>query len=258
MIRFIASDMDGTILQNKAQHVPVTTIEAISRLVDRGMLFAPASGRQIESLKKLFEPIADRLVYISENGAFVKYKDTIINKMPIERKLALEIMEDIDSIENCEVLASGEHFAYIRPKSKEYLRRMTEVVNYEIRLIERFEDIDEDIIKVSVCDLSGIKNSVDHFHNTWDDKASVAVSGDLYLDFTAPGVNKGVGVKKIQEYFGITPQECMAFGDNYNDIEMLESVAHSYAMQNAVDEIKKHAVNVTPSVESILKLLLKS
>lgn len=47
----------------------------------------------------------------------------------------------------------------------------------------------------------------------------------------------------------------MAFGDNYNDIEMLESVTHSYAMENAVDEIKRHAANVTPSVESVIRKL---
>ena len=112
MIKFIASDLDGTILQNKAQHVDDTTMQVIRQLVDKDMLFAPASGRQRESLKKLFAPVADKLVYISENGALVSYKDTIINKMPIERSLAMDMIADIDSIENCEVLASGEHYAY--------------------------------------------------------------------------------------------------------------------------------------------------
>lgn len=255
MIKFIASDLDGTILQNKAQHVDDTTMQVIRQLVDKDMLFAPASGRQRESLKKLFAPVADKLVYISENGALVSYKDTIINKMPIERSLAMDMIADIDSIENCEVLASGEHYAYIRPKSELFLNRMTKVVNYETRIVKSFDEIDEDIIKVSVCDISGIDNSQKHFHDMWGDKASVAVSGDLFLDLTANGVNKGVGIKKIQEYFGLSADECMAFGDNYNDIEMLESVTHSYAMENAVDEIKRHAANVTPSVESVIRKL---
>ena len=45
MIKFIASDLDGTILQNKAQHVDDTTMQVIRQLVDKDMLFAPASGR---------------------------------------------------------------------------------------------------------------------------------------------------------------------------------------------------------------------
>ncbi len=258
MIKFIASDLDGTILQNKAQHVDESVLDVIGSLVKKGVLFAPASGRQIESLKKLFAPVADELVYISENGALVKYKNTVINKMPIERKLAMEMIADVDSVENCEVLVSGEHFAYIRPKSETFLHRMTKVVNYETKIVKRFEDIDEDIIKVAVCDLSGIVNSREHFFDGWADKASVAVSGDLFLDMTAQGVNKGVGIKKIQEFFGLKADECMAFGDNFNDVQMLESVGYSYAMQNAVDEIKAHAANVTDSVEKILRQVDKN
>lgn len=253
MIKFIASDLDGTILQNKAQHVEESTLEVIGRLVRNGMLFAPASGRQLESLKKLFAPFADSLVYISENGALVKYKDTIISKTPIERKLALEIINDTDSLENCELLVSGEHFAYIRPKTEAFRHRMTKIVNYETIELAGFEDIKEDIIKVAVCNLTGISNSKEHIFEKWADKATVAVSGEIFLDITSKGANKGAAVKKIQEYFGLSPDECMAFGDNFNDIQMLESVTDSYAMQNAVDEIKAHAAYVTDSVEKVLR-----
>ena len=45
----------------------------------------------------------------------------------------------------------------------------------------------------------------------------------------------------------------MAFGDNYNDIEMLDNVGHSYAMERAVEDIKKHAKYITKSVEMTLK-----
>lgn len=255
MIKFIASDLDGTILQNKAQFVDEKTMEIISKLVGKGMLFAPASGRQLESLKKLFAPVCQDLVYISENGALVKYKDTIINKMPIDRKLAMEIIKDVDEFPNCELLVSGQHFAYIKPKTEFFLNRMTKVVNYETIQVNDFEEIDEDIIKVAICDVSGIVHSQEHFLSKWSDRASVAVSGELFLDITAKGVNKGVAIEKIQSYFGISKDECMAFGDNFNDIEMLERVTHSYAMENSVDEIKKHANNVTDLVRNVLEEL---
>lgn len=256
MIKFIASDLDGTILQNKAQHIDTSTLEVIGRLVEKGMLFAPASGRQLESLKKLFAPFADSLCYISENGALVKYKDTIISKTPIERGLAMNIIDHVDSLENCELLISGEHFAYIRPKTEAFRHRMTKVVNYETIELTRFDEIDEDIIKIAVCNLSGISNSQEHIFAKWEDKAMVAVSGEIFLDITDKGANKGNAVKQIQKYFGLLPDECMAFGDNFNDIQMLESVTHSYAMQNAVDEIKTHAAYVTDSVEKVLREFL--
>lgn len=253
MIQFIASDLDGTILINGAQKVNQSTIEVIGQLVDAGIYFAPASGRQIVSLKRLFEPVSDKLVYIAENGALVEYQGEVIGKTPIDRKLAMEIIEDVLSVENCEVLVSGQHTAYIKPKSDEYYYRMTQVVNYKTTLVENFSDIEEDILKIAVCDLSGIEHSKAHFFEKWADKTSTAVSGSLYLDFTKKSVSKGRAVEQIQDYFGLSGKECMAFGDNFNDISMLDKVYYSYVMQGACDEVKAHGRHVTDSVERTLR-----
>lgn len=256
MIKFIASDLDGTILQNKAQSVDESLFAVIEQLIDRGFVFAPASGRQCESLRRLFEPIKDKLMYIAENGALVTYKGEVIAKETIERDLANEIIRDVYEHENCEVLVSGEHTAYIKPKTEEYLHRMTKVVKYKTTIVDDFDSIDEDILKIAVCDLSGIEHSAEYFHKRWDGKVLVAVSGDQYLDFTDLKVNKGNAVRMIQKYLGITADECMAFGDNYNDVEMLKAVTNSYVMDNAVDEIKAYGRFGTDSVEKTLRELL--
>lgn len=253
MVKFIACDLDGTLLLNGAQSVDESAIQYIDRLVESGVIFAPASGRQITSLKRLFEPISNKLAYIAENGALVEYRGETIGKTPMDRKLALEIIEDVIAQPNCEVLVSGEHTAYIKPKSEEYHYRMTKVVNYHTTLVDKFTDIDEDILKIAVCDMSGIKNSKGHFINKWSDRASVLVSGELYLDFMDSAVNKGRGIEQIQKYFGLKPEECMAFGDNYNDIAMLDKVYYSYVMEKAASDVKKHGRFVTGWVEGTLR-----
>lgn len=253
MIKFIASDLDGTILRNGAQKVDASTLDIISKLTDAGKYFAPASGRQIVSLKRLFEPVSDRLVYISENGALCEYKDEVIAKTVMDRKLAMDIIEDVYEQPNCEVLISGQHTAYIKPKTEEYHYRMTKVVNYKTTLVDKFSDIDDDILKIAVCDMSGINNSKDHFFEKWKGQASIAVSGELYLDFMESSVTKGKAIRQIQEYFGFTPDECMAFGDNYNDIDMLDSVTHSYVMEKAVEDVKKHGKHITDWVDRSLR-----
>ena len=253
MVKFIACDLDGTLLLNGAQSVDESAIQYIDRLVESGVIFAPASGRQITSLKRLFEPISNKLAYIAENGALVEYRGETIGKTPMDRKLALEIIEDVIAQPNCEVLVSGEHTAYIKPKSEEYHYRMTKVVNYHTTLVDKFTDIDEDILKIAVCDMSGIKNSKDHFINKWSDRASVLVSGELYLDFMDSAVNKGSGIEQIQKYFGLKLEECMAFGDNYNDIAMLDKVYYSYVMEKAASDVKKHGRFITGWVEGTLR-----
>lgn len=253
MIKFIASDLDGTLLLNGAQEVDRSFFDVIDKISYKKCIFAPASGRQMVSLQRLFAPVAGELLYIAENGALVKYKDETIAKTPIDRKLAMDIIEDVINMPNCEVLVSGEKTAYIKPKSDEYRYRMTKVINYHTTLVDDFSQIDEDILKVAVCDLSGIVNSKDHFMSKWRDLSAVTVSGDLYIDFMDKSVNKGMAVKQVQQYFGITKDECMAFGDNFNDIEMLDEVTYSYAMEKAVSEVKAHANYITANVEKILR-----
>ena len=253
MIKLVASDLDGTLLLNGAQSVEDSMFETIGRLLDRGILFAPASGRQMTSLKRLFAPVAEELVYIRENGALVSYKGKTIAKTPMKRKLALEIIEDVLAQDYCEVLVSGEKTAYIKPKTKEYHDRMTKVVNYHTTLVSDFSEIQEDILKVAVCDLSGIEHSKEHFFKRWGNEAAAVVSGSLYLDFMDLKVSKGNAMKQIQQSMNILPEECMAFGDNYHDIPMLDSVGHAYVMEKAVDDIKKHSQFITANVEYTLK-----
>lgn len=255
MIKFIASDLDGTILRNGAQSVDASLIKVVDILLDNGILFAPASGRQITSLKRLFEPISKRLVYVAENGALVEYQGEVIAKTPMERQLALDLINDFVKLPNCEALVSGQHTAYIKPKSEAFRHRMTKVVNYHTTEVERFEDIEEDILKVSVCDMSGIVNSQEYLLKTWgsNEKLSAAVSGALFLDFMDAKVSKGDAIEKIQKHFDITPRECMAFGDNYNDISMLDAVEESYVMEKAVEDVKKHGKYITEWVEETLR-----
>lgn len=139
------------------------------------------------------------------------------------------------------------------PKTEEYLIRMTKVVQYKTTIIKSLDEIQEDILKVSVCDLSGIANSEKYFADKWSDKAAAAVSGDQYMDFMDLCVSKGDALKKVQKIYGIDRSECMAFGDNYNDCEMLKQAEFSYAMTSAADDIKKNALYVTDSVEKILR-----
>ena len=87
----------------------------------------------------------------------------------------------------------------------------------------------------------------------WEGQASIAVSGDLYLDFMESSVTKGKAMRQIQEYFGLSKDECMAFGDNYNDVDMLDSVTHSYVMSTAAEDIKKHGRYITDWVEKSLR-----
>ena len=67
MIKLIASDLDGTLLQNGSTEVPREIFELIIKLKEKGIIFAAASGRQYYSLRNLFGPVRDDIAYICEN-----------------------------------------------------------------------------------------------------------------------------------------------------------------------------------------------
>lgn len=254
-IKLVASDLDGTLLLNGAMKLDDMSVDVINKITDMGILFAPASGRTAISLSKLFACVKNDLIYICENGALVRYKGENISKSPMRRDISIEIMKDIYSMPNCEVLISGENTAYLLPKSEAYVKRMREVVKNDVTIIKNFTDITEDVIKVSVCDMSGIANSREHFEKKWADKIQVAVSGQLYLDFNEIGVNKGMALKTIMDKFSINQEETAAFGDNYNDIELLSVAGNSYVMETAADEVKRYGKKVVSNVAKTLSTL---
>lgn len=255
-IKFIASDLDGTLLLNGAQKVSEELVPLIKKLNEKGIIFCAASGRQYPNLRRLFGEAADELMYICENGSVIIYKDRLIDKTPMDVTLGREIIRAITGVEQCEVLVSGERTSYLKPKTESYLIRMRDIVRNDIMLVDDLEHIDEDYVKISVYDPTGIANSQEYFLSAFEGRAQSCVSGKQWLDYTAQGVNKGSAIRTIQKIMGFKPEECMAFGDNFNDIEMFQSVGYPIVMRQAVPEVKSHAEYVTDRVEDSLRAVL--
>ena len=74
MIKLIASDLDGTLLLNKAQTLPDDLFPLIRELNELGIRFVAASGRQYPNMKRLFAPVASDISFICENGALAVEK----------------------------------------------------------------------------------------------------------------------------------------------------------------------------------------
>ena len=83
-------------------------------------------------------------------------------------------------------------------------------------------------------------------------------SGFAWVDFIPFETNKAKGLREYQKLLGIRPEECLVFGDEYNDIAMLESVPYSFAMAHAKPGVKKAASYQTERVEYILKKLIRA
>ena len=257
MLKLIASDIDGTLLQNGEKELSGQAVNQIKQLKEMGILFAAASGRQYAILRRLFEPVKDDIAYICENGAMVMYKGKILHKDVFDRVLAEEIMHSILNREDMEIIVSGEKSYYIQPKRKSFAEYMLQSVKGNVTVIDNILEVQEDILKISMYRESGLEETLPYWKNLFGDKATVVTSGHAWLDMMPISVDKGNGIRVLQKYFLISADNCVAFGDNLNDLEMLHEVTYSFAMSNGKEEVKEIAKYETERVETVLEKIMK-
>lgn len=254
MIKLVASDIDGTLLRNGNREIPAGVFEQIARLKKKGILFAAASGRQYRSLRALFAPVADDILYLCENGAIVYKDDAVLEKFPMPRQDALKLIGQIQKTEDCEVLISGANTSYLMPKHEDYLKHIAYFVGNHVTLIEDAAEIPEDIIKVSAYCRSGAARYDKTMGDPWRDRFQAAVAGEKWLDFTL--ADKGKGMEALCRALHIAPGDVVAFGDNFNDLPMLELVGHPYIMKDSnLDRAGGYGMKATDSVEAVLRTI---
>lgn len=256
MIKMVCSDLDGTLLQYGKQSLEGEIFDQIRALYARGILFCPASGRQYTSLRRLFAPVADQCVYLCENGAVIFRDGRVIAKTPMPRALAEEIAWDFwnRTDEKGEIMLSGENTSYLMDRGRGIVDRIRFIGN-NYRIIRDPAEIPEEIVKVSVYLDEGVDAYADRFVPRWQ-QANCAVAGPKWIDTTLS--NKGTGVQALCRVLGIDPADVMAFGDNYNDVTMLDLVGHPYLMQTAAEQLRERYPRQTPAPEQTLRELLRT
>lgn len=256
MIKLITCDIDGTLLQGYADQIEPELFELIEKFYEKGVLFFATSGRQLYNLQQIFAPVKDKIGYIAENGALVLYNNEILYKSVIDLNLALELSQKILDKNDTELFICGENTTYIMPKYEDFQDLVDNEIQNHITIIKSFDEIDQDILKVSLFYKNGIDNElIEYFAKDYGDKFQHTTSGHTWYDFMNLNTHKGNAIKLLQEVINVTSDETVAFGDNFNDIEMLSDAKYSYAMENAHEEVKKVANYTCKNVMETLKQL---
>jgi hypothetical protein len=259
MIKMVASDLDGTLLLNGAQQLPEDLIRLIRALKEKGILFVAASGRQYPNMKRLFEPVAGDIGFVCENGALSFYHDELLYEDLFDPDLAWEIMQDIENREGAEISYSTRDFYYMKPKSEEFRHLMVDTIKNDCRQVASLEEMVVPCIKMAVYELGGTKEaSYKYWYEKYSDRCKVVTSGLDWVDFIPFGINKAKGIRTFLERMDLKPEECMVFGDEYNDVEMLQCVPYGFAMAHAKAGVREKAPYEAKSVQEILEKLLEA
>lgn len=242
MIKLIASDMDGTLLDDQKK-IDREIYHLIPKMKEKNITFIVASGRQYPSLLHLFQEYKKDVVIVAENGAFVMQDEKELYSSCMKQELVKVCLDAIYEIGEAEPMVCAKHCSYTtNPRTYEGMR--SDKFQYNMRLVDSLYEIEDEILKVSLLDNSKAgpeKHSFAKLSPLLKGKGEIAVSGFNCVDIVNKDVSKGAAIAAIQKQWGIKTEETMAFGDNYNDIEMLQQAHYSFAMENAEHGVKKYA-----------------
>lgn len=193
-----------------------------------------------------------KLVAVDIDGTFVRSDYTY--DIPRFRHI-LSRMNDV----GCNfVVASGNQYYQLRDLFPGYYDEMSFVAENGAFVKDRKEivftaDMPKDTVDevIDVCreypEIANVLCGVDIFRKRLEGKIEPTTSGHGSIDLIVPGCHKASGLKRFVERWGISPEQCVAFGDGGNDIEMLQYCGHSYAMENASENVKSAARYVCPA-----------
>jgi Cof subfamily protein (haloacid dehalogenase superfamily) len=208
------------------------------------VLFAPTSGRQYYAMLREFEKYQDRFLFLAENGAYVLYHNTEVFSNTMDETVAARVLAKIFTMERNGIYAvlCGKKNAYVCSHNPVFLAEMEKYYT-RYTFVEDFSAIDDTILKLSICDVG----SADAEHTIYpemqcfNDVLQVVLSTNYWVDIMNKGINKGVAIQQVQRILGVRPEECAAFGDYLNDLQMMQRVHYSFAMENAHPDIRSAA-----------------
>lgn len=243
MIKLIMSDMDGTLLDENGC-LPEEFDEVMAELRERHVMFAPASGRQYFALLHQFRKYRDDFIFLAENGAFVLYHEIEIFSNIMEPETARAVLEQAAALEPQGIypVLCGKKGAYVKSRYQPFLDEMTKYYT-QYSFVDDFADVDDDVIKISICDAvaADAENTIYPIMKSFEGALQTPVSSNYWVDIMNADINKGLAIQQIQKTLGLLPEECAAFGDYLNDLQMMQSVYYSFAMENAHPAIKEAA-----------------
>ncbi|MEE0967493.1 MAG: HAD family hydrolase [Bacilli bacterium] len=248
MIKMIASDLDGTLFKED-KTFSEEFYDIFNKLKEKDIKFVIATGNQYDLVRDKFDRIKDDIIYLIENGNKIIYKNEILHMTVLndeDRTLILDILSEFNELM---IVFCGNKHSYIHKRFKDK-EDFIKIFLHNYVFVDDLRNIDDEIMKYSVADFDENPSKyVELIKHKLPNHIQAVTTGHTWFDIFYKSVNKGTGMKFLQNYFNIDKSECMAFGDQMNDYYLLLSCEESYAMSNGKDELKAIAKYIAKSNE---------
>ncbi|MCT4585494.1 MAG: Cof-type HAD-IIB family hydrolase [Peptostreptococcaceae bacterium] len=271
-MKLIAIDLDGTLLNSKKE-IKMENINSINKAIQNNIHVIIATGRSYHDAKAIINSHGLNLPIISDNGSAIHDENSnLLNLIYIKKDSIAKICESLEE-DNYYYEISTNNKIYSYKKGKEILTKEHKEIlaknpdlkeeldhAYELQFSQNnIEYIDsyEDIVNkedkcLGILGVSFYKNRLEEAKNKYkkvDESLSIFTSTTYNFEMTNKEASKGNALKLYSKKYGYDLEDSMAIGDNGNDFSMIESVGFSFAMKNAIQELKEIARYSTLSNE---------
>ena len=242
-IKILFFDIDGTLVDPATKQISPKTREAIHRLHEKGILLCVATGRAPASLPDFGDLHFD--AFCTFNGSLCCTKTETIFHNPIPAEAVQKVIQNVTALGRPVSIALRDRL--VANGVEKDLADYYALAGLTLTASEDFEEAcQEDVYQI----MMGCREQ-DHPAIIQGAKGvKIAISWDRAVDVISDSGGKGTGIRKILEYYHLAPSQAMAFGDSFNDIEMLQAVGTGVAMGNAPDQLKAIATDVCGPVSA--------
>ncbi len=251
----IASDLDGTLLLNGKQSLSKDAPNIVRRIMDSGIIFVAASGRRYDNMQNLFSTVKDDIGYVTDNGCLAYWQGERIWRQTMELETGRKIIAALADVPGVKTFVAAEKSCYVDTEHKEFGDFMRNAVGFTVTVVDSLYDIGEPYMKISAYEEGGLTDTA-HWKELFGDTCTVQTGGFDWLDMIPAGANKGAAMAILLDKLGISAADCIMFGDNENDREILSLVGCPITMTTAVEGIKPLGKYHTDNVEKSLKRIL--
>lgn len=244
-ICLITSDLDATLLDGHSQ-LPPDFAETVHALAKLGIRFAAASGRPIYTLEEMFAPLRDDIILVGDNGGAICWKGENLYVSEMDTADWHTLAGQARTAGHAAVLC-GLETAYVEQQFQQYdkvFKRFYTKVEY----VPRLEDVTARVDKFTIYFPEGdSQKGYDELYGpVWGGRFSVAVAGADWVDIMNPGVHKGAALLRLGERLGVSPDGMMAFGDTFNDAEMLKAAKYGFLVENGSPALRAEVPFLAP------------
>lgn len=252
MIKLVAIDIDGTLLNSKRELTDVVKT-TIKKATEQGIKIVLCTGRPLQGVQALLKEldlVSNDQYVITYNGSLVQTADgkrTIVeyaldlNQVLWIKEIADELGTFYHAIDRRSIYTTNQPIGY-------YTRHESQLVDMPITSVSSSElqQLDTVFQKAMIVDDEKVLSRViEQLPHALNEQLYVVKSAPYYLEILHPLANKGNAVKALAEELGFSLDEVMAIGDNMNDLEMIKVAGIGVAMGNAVNGLKKFADVIT-------------